>query len=118
MSFTPGGPGFVPKPKLTARGKTYQGRFVCPDVQWTGSGADAVATFTITAQELADAADSRLLWTDQGVQRCIRPEVSPPPPRELALADGYPDTSRYIFDERNADDIVEKLLTGEQLFRS
>jgi hypothetical protein len=75
-------------------------------------------TFTLTADELADAAENRLLWTDQDVQRGIVPGLSKMPARELPVADGYPDTSLYIFKAEQADDIVEKLLAGEKLFLS
>jgi hypothetical protein len=98
------------------KGRLYRGRFTCPNVQWTGAENDLLATFTITADELADAAENSLLWTDQGVQRGIQPGVQPIPDRELCLAAGYPDPSKYIFDARNADDIVEKLLDGEKVF--
>jgi hypothetical protein len=108
--------GFIKAPKLAAKGKTYRGRFVCQGVQWTGAGQELMATFTITAQEIADAADNGLLWTDQDVQRGIKPDVSPTPPRELSLADGYPDPKKYVFDADNADDMVQKLLQGEKLF--
>jgi hypothetical protein len=108
-------PGFLPKPKMTANG-VYRGRFTCPDVQWTGSASDLIATFTITAGEIADAAESNMLWTDQDVQRGIQPTAQPRPPRELSLAGGYPDPKSYIFDAGKADDIVSKLLSDEQLF--
>jgi len=77
-----------------------------------------LATFTITAEELADAAESDLLWTDQDVQRGILPEAQPLPPRELSLKAGYPDTTKYSFDSANADSIVEKILYGDKLFLS
>lgn len=108
-------PGFLQKPKTNAQG-VYRGRFTCPDVQWTGNDADLIATFTITAGEIADASESNMLWTDQDVQRGIQPAVLPRPPRELSLASGYPDTSKYIFDVEKADEIAQKLLTDEQLF--
>lgn len=110
--------GFLINPKRGARGATYRGRFTCPNVQWTGSASDLLATFTVTAEELADAAENSLLWTDQAVQRGIQPQVSPPPPRELSLADGYPDSACYVFDSQNADEMAEKLLSGEKLFLS
>jgi len=87
-------------------------------VQWTGDEDDLLATFTLTAEEVAGAAESHLVWTDQDVQRGIRPEVSLTPPRELPLGDGYPDPQLYIFDADKADDIAEKLLRGEKLFLS
>src|SRR5690348_7647459 len=111
-------PGLLSKPKTDARGRTLRGRFTCPNVQWTGTSTDLLATFTITAEELADAAENGLLWTDQDVQRGIRPEAQPPPARELSLKDGYPDRTKYIFDTENADDIAEKLLHGDKLFLS
>jgi DNA-sulfur modification-associated len=108
--------GFLPKPKRTAGSRVNKGRFTCYDVQWTGVGSDAFITFTITAEEIAAAAANNLLWTDQDVQRGIKPGLQNPPPRELSLADGYPDEQYYIFKSNNADDMVEKLLTGERLF--
>jgi hypothetical protein len=108
--------GFLPKPKKQANGKIYRGRFVCPDVQWTRESNDPLATFTITAEQLTDAADNQLLWTDQNVQRGIQPHIQPQPPRELSLSEGYPNSSQYIFDAAKADEIAEKLLSGERLF--
>jgi hypothetical protein len=110
--------GFLKNPKRDVRGHIYRGRLTCPGVQWTGSGPDLLATFTITAEQIADAAESRLLWTDQDVQRGIQPAVTPQPARELCLTDGYPDPDKYIFDAEKADDIVEKLLSDEKLFLS
>lgn len=108
--------GFMSEPKKTAQNKIYHGKFVCPDVQWTESGGQTFCTFTVTAGQLADAAETSMLWTDQDVQRGIQPSASPKPPRELSLAAGYPDPKRYIFDSANADDMVQKLLQGEKLF--
>lgn len=110
--------GFLSAPKKVAGGVPYQGRFTAHNVQWTGDGADALVTFTITAEEIADAADNNLLWTDQDVQRGIQPGLLKPPARELSLGQGYPDSKSYIFDASNADDIAEKLLRGEKLFLS
>jgi len=110
--------GFLKEPKANASGGVYRGRFTCDEVQWTGNNSDLLATFTITAEELAGAAEGRLLWTDQDVQRGIVPGLSIQPPKELSLANGYPDAQLYIFDAKNADDIVEKLLGGELVFLS
>jgi hypothetical protein len=115
MPTAPSVDGLLSKPKTDTRGRIYRGRFTCPDVQWTQSSNDLLATFTITADELADAAESGLLWTDQDVQRGIQPGIEPVPPRELCLAAGFPDTA-YVFDAKNADNIVEKLLNGEKIF--
>lgn len=116
MKITQGIPGFLSQPKKAAKGKLYRGRFECQNLQWTGSQGDLMGTFTITAEELADAAANGLLWTDQDVQRGIQPGILPSPPRELNLADGYPDSQKYVFQSENADDIAEKLLSGEKLF--
>ena len=109
-------PGFLKLPKKNATGSVYRGRMTCPDVQWTGMPPDVFATFTITAEELADAAENNLLWTDQDVQRGIKPGLPVSPPKELSLSNGYPNSERYVFDVDKANDIVEKLLCGEKLF--
>ena len=75
-------------------------------------------TFTATAEEIADAADAGLIWTDQDVQRGVIPGIEPPPPREISLASGYPAPGKYVFRADNADEIVEKLLAGKRLFLS
>lgn len=108
--------GLLTEPRPTASGAIYKGRFTCHDVQWTGEGVDALATFTITAQELADAAQSNLVWTDQDVQRGMKPALPEMHPKELSLANGYPDPRFYIFDTQNADNMTEKLLAGDRLF--
>lgn len=110
--------GFTAKPKRTAGGRLYPGRFTCHDVQLTGEGEDLFATFTLTADELGAAAESQLVWTDQDVQRGIRPDAPQKPPRELPVGDGYPDPKLYIFDAAKANDIAEKLLRGDKLFLS
>jgi hypothetical protein len=115
MATVPNIAGFRKTPKKTAGG-IYKGRFTCQDVQWTGSASDIIATFTITADELADAVEGGLVWTDQDVQRGIQPTANPRPHRELSLAAGYPDPSKYVFDVENADNMVEKLLAGERIF--
>jgi hypothetical protein len=110
--------GFLNKAKKNASGSVYKGRFTCNDVQWTGEGSEALITFTITAQEIADAAENHLLWTDQDVQRGVLPGLTISPPRILPLSEGYPDPRHYVFNVNNADDMVEKLLSGERLFLS
>jgi len=110
--------GFLDAPKRTASRAIRQGRFTAYDVQWTGEGEELLATFTITAEEVAEAAESKLLWTDQDVQRGIKPGLEAPAPRELPICDGYPDPKFYIFNAEKADDITEKLLRGDKLFLS
>ena len=109
--------GFLSQQPKTASGRPMTGRFVCDGVQWTGDGGDLFGTFTITARELLSAAESGLLWTDQGVQRGVKPECQGVA-TELSLVDGYPDDSKYIFVTENADDIADKLLYGKKLFLS
>ena len=108
--------GLLPEPKRDVHGGVYRGRLTLPGVQWTGTGAEAFATVTITAEQLADAAESRMLWTDQSVQRGINPAAPRGLQSSLPVADGYPDKRNYIFDAANADDMAEKLLGGERLF--
>jgi hypothetical protein len=108
--------GFLNEPRLAADGSVYHGRMSLPAVQWTGSGTELVGTVTVTAEQIADAAESRLIWTDQSVQRGIQPTAPSGVARELALSDGYPDPRIYIFDASNADDITNKLLIGDRLF--
>jgi hypothetical protein len=110
--------GFLKKAQTVAGKRIYTGRFTFQSVQWAGEGDEALATFTITAGELCDMAESNLLWTDQDVQRGMRPEVTPKPQRELSVGAGFPDPKAYIFDADKADDITEKLLRGERLFLS
>src|SRR5688572_29806584 len=90
--------GFLNAPRKSANNTVNRGRLVCPGVQWTGVGADAFVTFTLTAEEIAAAAESHLVFTDQDVQRGIQPGLQESPARELALADGYPDSTKYVFD--------------------
>src|SRR5690554_3697415 len=108
--------GFFAKPRTNADGTVYRGRLSLPGVQWTGTGADAFATATVTLEQIADAAESRLLWTDQSVQRGITPTAPAGIPRELPLSDGYPDKNHYIFGSSNADAMTDKILRGERLF--
>lgn len=109
--------GFLEERPKSASGKPLAGRFTCEDIQWTGEGGDLLGTFTITVRELLDLAESNLLWTDQDVQRGVKPEKSQAP-RLLSLANGYPDPESYIFVEENADEIAEKLLFGKKVYLS
>ncbi|WP_195760562.1 DNA sulfur modification protein DndB [Agromyces kandeliae] len=108
--------GFIDEPKFTPTGAQYRGRLTLPGVQWTGRGREAFATATVTLEQIADAAESRILWTDQSVQRGIKPTAPSGLPRELSLSDGYPDDRYYVFDSSNADELTDKLLRGERLF--
>lgn len=108
--------GFLKEAKQNASGATYRGRLTCPNVQWTYSGDNPFCTFTITAGEIADAASSQMLWTDQDVQRGIQPSAALDTDRELSLSQGYPAPEKYVFDREKADEIAEKLLNGEKLY--
>jgi hypothetical protein len=108
--------GFRDQPEKTPSGADYVGRLSCDDVQITGKGPDTIATFTITARQLLDAVSGGMLWTDQDVQRGIRPEISRRVDRELNLASGYPDSSIYVFNAESADEMAFKLLRGQRLF--
>lgn len=108
--------GFRDEPIYTASGAKYSGRLTCDDVQITGKGVEAIATFTITTRQLLDAAGADVLWTDQDVQRGVRPEVSERVERELSLSRGYPNANQYIFSTSSADEMTEKLLHGKRVF--
>jgi hypothetical protein len=108
--------GFREQPERTASGSIYTGRLCCDDVQITGDGTDVIATFTVTARQLVDAAKTEMLWTDQDVQRGVRPEVTTKVERELSLSKGYPPLDIYVFNAESADDMTEKLLKGQRLF--
>jgi hypothetical protein len=110
-------PGFDSSPKLDAQGEPYTGRLTLKNVQWTKE-SDLLGTVTVTLDQVADAIESHLLWTDQAVQRGVQPTAPRDTPRELPLADGYPDATRYIFDAKNADSMTEKLLSNDKLFLS
>ncbi|MFI8594657.1 DNA sulfur modification protein DndB [Microbacterium sp. NPDC078428] len=71
---------------------------------------------TVTLEQVAAAAEGRLIWTDQSVQRGILPTARKGVATELPLSDGYPDRETYIFDAENADEMAEKILRGERLF--
>ena len=108
--------GFREAPERTASGATYTGRLCCDDVQVTGDGSDVLITFTVTARQLVDAAKTEMLWTDQDVQRGVRPEVTKKVDKELSLSRGYPAQDTYVFSAEAADDMTEKLLRGQRLF--
>lgn len=109
-------PGFRENSEKTASGTVYTGRLCCDDVQVTGEGSEALVTFTVTARQLVDAAKTEMLWTDQDVQRGVRPEVTSKVERELSLSKGYPPPDIYVFNTTSADEMTEKLLRGQRLF--
>ena len=96
--------------------RSHTGKLKLSDIQWTSNKSEQFATATLSIREIADAAAAGMLWTDQRVQRGIKPEVTPPPSAEMSLASGYPNSSQYVFDVARADDMVAKLLDGRRLF--
>lgn len=110
-------PGFLTSMKSDASGAPYTGRLTLRNVQWTKE-SDLFGTVTLTLEQIADATESHLLWTDQAVQRGLQPTAPRDTARELPVADGYPDSNRYVFDGKNADSMTEKLLMNEKLFLS
>lgn len=108
-------PEIKPEPLQRRGGGIYTGRFQVPYPQWLLNPDDRHATAGLSIREIVEAAESRLIWTDQLVQRGIKPgkdneqdiEV------ELPLEDGYPDPALYVFNADKADAIAERLLEGD-----
>jgi len=104
--------GLRSKPITSVDGSEYTGRLTIYDVQWTVRKRVFV-TCRISARQLLDAAEVDMLWTDQDVQRGVKPEKeSGHPARELSLKSGFPDPSVYIFETDKANSIAEQLLAG------
>ena len=107
-------PDILPKPLSRRSGGVYRGRFQIPNPLWLLNPDDLHATTALTARDIVTAADNRLIWTDQLVQRGIKPEKEGEAEVELSLADGYPDPELYVFDPGKADEIADKLLSGQR----
>src|SRR5437879_1602746 len=107
--------GILPDGRAAADGSLDPGVLTLPEIQWAANGSDVSGTCVLTVGQLEAASEPRVLRSDQNVQRGVRPELDPPPPALLPLADGYPDPTRYVFDSENADDMVEKLLAGSRV---
>lgn len=101
--------------RTAADGSLDPGILTLPEVRWAANGPDVVGTCVLTVAQIESASETRVLWTDQNVQRGVRPELDPPPSALLPLAEGYPDPTKYVFDSTNADDIAEKLLAGARV---
>lgn len=111
-------PDILPKPLERRAGGVYTGRFQVTAPQWMLNPDDLHATAALTVRDIATAADNGLIWTDQLVQRGIKPEAEGDNPAvELSLADGYPDSSEYVFDPEKASEIAQKLLGGDSTLR-
>lgn len=110
--------GLLEEPVKRRGGGHYQGRFALRDLLLVDNPDDVHATTSLSTRELADAVASNLVYTDQRVQRGIKPGKELVAEVELSLADGYPDTDTYIFYPDKADEIASKLLDGERLHLS
>jgi hypothetical protein len=106
-------PDILPHPLMRRSGGAYNGRFQVRNLQWLLTPDDLHATTAITIRDIATAAENRLIWTDQLVQRGIKPGKEDGAAVELCLDDKYPDASTYVFHADKADDIVQKLLHGQ-----
>lgn len=108
--------GFLAEAPLRPDGSKYEGRFQLSDIQTTRDQDGVFITSTVNVRMILDACDADLLWTDQQVQRGVRPGVTPTPPTLLSLKSGLPDPTKYVFDRPRAEEIAEKLLRGDRLF--
>lgn len=111
--------GLREKPVRLPRGKsTYAGRYTVSDLLVLENPDDIHASASLTILEIADAIERNLVFTDQLVQRGIKPGREAEAEIELSVEDGYPDTGLYVFFPDKADEIAEKLLDGERLHLS
>ena len=106
-------PDLLAEPLMRRDGDLYQGRFQISGLQWLLNPDDLHATAVVSARDLVVAADNGLIWTDQLVQRGIKPGRDDDAAIELSLADGYPDPTVYVFLPDKSDEIARKLLEGE-----
>jgi DNA-sulfur modification-associated len=106
-------PDLLRKPLERRGGGIYRGRFQIPDPQWLLNPDDLHASAALSVRDIVTAIENRLVWTDQLVQRGIRPEKESDAKVELCVADGYPDRFTYVFYPEKSDEIAEKLLDGQ-----
>jgi DNA-sulfur modification-associated len=106
-------PDLLREPLVRRGGGIYRGRFEVARPLWVLNPDDMHATASLSIRDIATAAEGGLIWTDQVVQRGVRPENQSEAPVELSLADGYPDSSVYVFYPDKADAIATKLLEGQ-----
>jgi hypothetical protein len=67
-------PDLLPEPLPRRGGGIYRGRFQVPNPQCLLNPDDLHATVPLTARDIVTAIENRLVWTDQLVQRGVRPE--------------------------------------------
>jgi hypothetical protein len=106
-------PDLLPEPLTRRGGGIYRGRFQVPSIQWLLNPDDLHATAALSVRDIVTAIENRLVWTDQLVQRGIRPEKEGLAPVELCVADGYPPPDSYVFYPEKSDEIAQKLLEGQ-----
>ncbi|HEV7936727.1 MAG TPA: DNA sulfur modification protein DndB [Solirubrobacteraceae bacterium] len=107
-------PGVRDSPLQRRGSGEYLGRLRLQDLLPIPNPHDQGAVVRISARELADAVDNNLIWTDQVVQRGIKPGQEGVADIEVSLLAGYPDPKQYLFYSEQADDIAQKLLDGER----
>src|ERR1700722_2332375 len=90
-------PDLLPQPQTRRGGGFYHGRLDVARPLWVLNPDDLHATASLSIRDIATAAEGGLIWTDQVVQRGVRPENQGEAPVDLSLADGYPDSSVYVF---------------------
>lgn len=105
-------PDLLREPLERRGGGVYRGRLDIARPLWIPNREDLHATASLSVRDIANAAESNLIWTDQVVQRGVKPEATGDVPVELSLADGYPDSSVYVFNPAKANAIAERLLNG------
>ncbi len=106
-------PELLREPLKRRGGGLYKGRFQVPSPKWLENPDDLHATAALSVRDIVTAAENRLIWTDQVVQRGIKPGREKDAAVELCLDEGYPDTSLYQFYPDKSDAIAERLLAGE-----
>jgi DNA-sulfur modification-associated len=102
-------------PLLRRSGEPYKGRFQIRNPQWIVNKDDLHATVSASIRDIVTAAENGLIWTDQTVQRGVKPEREGQVPVELPLSEGFPDPKSYIFSAEKAEAIAERLLSGDKL---
>lgn len=107
-------PDLLREPLSRRGGGIYRGRLDVAGPLWVLNPDDMHATASLSIRDIASAAESGLIWTDQVVQRGVRPERQDDVAVELSLAEGFPDESTYVFYPDKANAIADKLLEGQR----
>lgn len=107
-------PDLLKEPLTRRGGGIYRGRLDVANPQWVLNPDDLHATASVSIRDIANAGEGGLIWTDQVVQRGVRPERTEGAAVELSLADGFPDDKTYVFYPDKANAIADKLLEGDR----